>query len=77
MLLEQHDVDLDRIFDFLGELEAALGEDRLLRRLERQIRKACATGCGRVYKRTEIDRALSGTAPTWCMLWLSARRLPC
>ncbi|XYI04185.1 nucleotidyl transferase AbiEii/AbiGii toxin family protein [Sorangium sp. So ce1128] len=43
VLLEQHDLDLDRIRELLGELEAALGEDRLLRRLERLLRKASAT----------------------------------
>ncbi|XXY15246.1 DUF6036 family nucleotidyltransferase [Sorangium sp. So ce216] len=41
VLLEQH--DLDRIRELLGELEAALGEDRLLRRLERLLRKARTT----------------------------------
>lgn len=43
VLLEQHDLDLERIRGLLGELEAALGEDRLLRRLERLIRKARTT----------------------------------
>ncbi|WP_438002495.1 nucleotidyltransferase [Sorangium sp. So ce296] len=43
VLIEQRDLDLDRIRDLLGELEAALGEDRLLRRLERLIRKARTT----------------------------------
>ncbi|KYF89799.1 hypothetical protein BE20_19620 [Sorangium cellulosum] len=43
VLLEQHDLDLDRIRDLLGELEAALGEDRLIRRLERLLRKARTT----------------------------------
>ncbi|WP_438012036.1 DUF6036 family nucleotidyltransferase [Sorangium sp. So ce321] len=43
VLLEQTDLDLERIRGLLGELEAALGEDRLLRRLERLIRKARTT----------------------------------
>ncbi|WP_437582036.1 nucleotidyltransferase [Sorangium sp. So ce887] len=47
VLLEQDDLDLDRIRELLGELEAALGEDRLLRRLERLIRKARATAARR------------------------------
>ncbi|WP_437651447.1 nucleotidyltransferase [Sorangium sp. So ce362] len=47
VLLEQHDLDLDRIRELLGEIEAALGEDRLLRRLERLIRTARATAVRR------------------------------
>ena len=44
VLLEQPDLDLARVRELLGELEAALGEDKLLRRLERVLRKTAATG---------------------------------
>ncbi|WP_437904700.1 DUF6036 family nucleotidyltransferase [Sorangium sp. So ce327] len=43
VLPEQHDLNIDRIRELLGELEAAVGDDRLLRRLERLIRKTCTT----------------------------------
>lgn len=47
VLIEQPHLDLDRIRDLLGDLEAALGEDRLLRRLDRLIRKARPTAARR------------------------------
>lgn len=46
VLLEQPGLDLDRVRELLGELEAALGEDKLLRRLERAIRKARSAAAG-------------------------------
>ena len=40
VLLEQPGLDLERVRSLLGELEAALGDDKLLQRLERMIHKA-------------------------------------
>jgi hypothetical protein len=39
VLLEQPALDLERVRGLLGDLEMALGDDRLLRRFERIIRK--------------------------------------
>lgn len=40
VLLERPDVDLSHVRELLGVLEAALGDDRLLPRLDRLLRKA-------------------------------------
>jgi hypothetical protein len=42
VLLEQEDLDLDRARAVLGELEKALDDGRLLRRLDRIVRRAAA-----------------------------------
>lgn len=47
VLLEQRDLDLDHVRALLGELGEALGEDRLLRRLERLLRSIKPEGSPR------------------------------
>jgi hypothetical protein len=40
VLLEQPRLDIERVRELLGELEVALGDEQLLRRFERIVRKA-------------------------------------
>jgi len=47
VLLEQEELDLAHVRALLGEMEEALGDDRLLRRLERIIRAAMPRGARR------------------------------